>query len=515
MTASLTAAFDKKTRSGAGLVVALLVGLTVIRLIGLKLSVVDLFVDEAQYWAWSRHLALGYFSKPPLLAWIIAAAEHVCGSSEACVRSPSPIMYLATSLLIYAAACSLYDRRTAVWAALFCALMPGAVFSARIISTDVPLLLFWALALFAYVKLIADPRPRWGVLLGIALGLGLLAKYAMIYFLFGVALAAVLDSGARALLRTRALWLGVIVAVVLILPNVVWNLSHGLVTFRSVGDNVHNSGSGFDPRHLPEFLLSQFGVSGPITFAVLLLAIARMRSSAIPRADRLMLAFAIPPLALIAATSLITHVNANWAATSFISGIIVAVAIMERNGARALLVISLAIGVVAQVALIVGDAVATQAGLPQGWGGDVYHRVLGWRALGETAGRLAQKTGAGTIVGENRDVVAALLYYWRDQPQQVLQWRVGGPPQFELAAEMTAAAAEPVLLITACPSPERLKLYYANVAPLGRIDTPTGPTSQRSYVAFALSGRRGPLGPLAPCTGGNVPERLSQPVDLH
>ena len=85
---------------GLGLTAALLAVLTVIRLIGLKFSVVDLFFDEAQYWAWSRELAFGYFTKPPLLAWIIAMAEPLCGSSEACVRAPAPLLYFGTCLLV-------------------------------------------------------------------------------------------------------------------------------------------------------------------------------------------------------------------------------------------------------------------------------------------------------------------------------------------------------------------------------------------------------------------------------
>src|SRR4051812_32268066 len=105
-------------RPSFGLAVAILAALTVIRLIGLKFSLVDLFFDEAQYWAWSRELAFGYFSKPPLLAWIIATAEHICGSSEACIRAPAPILYFGTSLLVYAVARQLYDTRVAFYAAL-------------------------------------------------------------------------------------------------------------------------------------------------------------------------------------------------------------------------------------------------------------------------------------------------------------------------------------------------------------------------------------------------------------
>jgi 4-amino-4-deoxy-L-arabinose transferase-like glycosyltransferase len=180
------------------LCVAILLALTAVRVIGLVYSDVDLFFDEAQYWAWSRELAFGYFSKPPLLAWLIAGAETVCGSSEACVRAPAPVLYLGTALVSYAIAKTLYDETTAFWAAMLFALSTGVAFSSRIISTDVPLLFFWAVALLAYVKLLRGGDWRWGVVLGVAFGLGMMAKYAMIYFLLGVVAAFVIDHDARA-----------------------------------------------------------------------------------------------------------------------------------------------------------------------------------------------------------------------------------------------------------------------------------------------------------------------------
>src|SRR3954469_3268485 len=102
---------------------------TIVRLVGLALSDVDLFFDESQYWAGSRELAFGYFSKPPLLAWLIAGAELVCGSSEACIRAPAPIFYFGTSMVTYLIAEALYGERTAFWAALCIALSASVAFS--------------------------------------------------------------------------------------------------------------------------------------------------------------------------------------------------------------------------------------------------------------------------------------------------------------------------------------------------------------------------------------------------
>src|SRR3954464_13792544 len=120
---------------GFGLALGILLVLTGVRLLGLRFFTVDLFFDESRDGGCARELAFGYFSKPPLLAWAIAAAERVCGSTEACVRSPSPLFYCGTSLLVYAVARYLYDARVAFVAALSIALASGAVFSARIIST--------------------------------------------------------------------------------------------------------------------------------------------------------------------------------------------------------------------------------------------------------------------------------------------------------------------------------------------------------------------------------------------
>ena len=486
---------------GFGLAAAILAMLTVIRLVGLKFSVVDLFFDEAQYWTWSRELAFGYFSKPPLLAWAIAAAERVCGSSEACIRAPAPIFYFGTSLLVYAVARLLYDTRVAFFSALSMALATGVVFSARIMSTDVPLMFFWALALLAYVKLLAGAAARWAVVLGVALGLGLMAKYAMIYFLLGVALAAWLDQDARRLLGTPPLWLALVIAAVIVAPNMLWNLQNNLATFRHTGDNIQGSGTVFDPRLGLEFIAGQFAVFGPVMFAVLLVAIFRLRSPTMRRADRLMLAFAIPPLALVAGLGFITRANANWAAPAFISGVVVVVAILIRRDAWKWLALSLGLGLGVQAGLLAGDAVATRLHVPWLAKGDVYNRTLGWRALGERAGELARRFGTRTIVGELRDDEASLIYYLRDQPEQVLAWPRGPIPehQFELTRAFTEAAPQPVLFISRCSLTTRLSAQFASVEPLGQFEAPTGPRSARTYFAFKLDGRRGPIQPLGGC----------------
>ena len=479
----------------------ILLALTAVRLIGLVYSDVDLFFDESQYWAWSRELAFGYFSKPPLLAWVIAGAEAICGSGEACIRAPAPILYLGTCLVSYAIAKALYDEATAFWAAILLATSAGVAFSSRIISTDVPLLFFWAVALLSYVRLLQGGDWRWGVLLGVSFGLGMLAKYAMIYFVLGIVAAALIDRDARALLRSPSLWLAAAIGGALVLPNAIWNAQNGFVTLTHVGHNIQGSGAAFSPLHGLEFLASQFAVFGPVAFGVLLIVLVRVRKPDIGRADRLMLCFAIPTLALVTATAFITRANANWAAPAFISANVLVAAVLVRHAAWRWIAVSVAFGVAAQVLLFVGDANARRMSVPGLAKPDVYARTMGWRSLGEEVGKLARANGIGTIAAEQRDTVASLIYYQRDSGRPVLSWPTSAVPNhhFDLTRRLTAQAPGPVLFVTPCGSTERLARQYRNVEPLGRFDARSGPASSRAYFAYKLSGALAEIGPLSGC----------------
>jgi 4-amino-4-deoxy-L-arabinose transferase-like glycosyltransferase len=475
--------------------------LTAIRLIGLVFSDVDLFFDESQYWAWSRELAFGYFSKPPLLAWLIAGAESICGSSEACVRAPAPVLYLGTSLVCYAIAKTLYDETTAFWTAILLIVSGGVAFSSRIISTDVPLLFLWAVALFAYVKLLRGGDWRWGVLLGVSFGLGMLAKYAMIYFLLGIAAATLVDREARALLRAPALWLAAIIGVALLLPNVIWNAQNSFVTFQHIGHNIQGGGAVFRPALGLEFLAGQFAVFGPVMFGAFLIILIRIAKPTISRADRLMLCFTIPTLALVTATAFITRANANWAAPAFIAMNVLVAAFLVRNAAWRWIAVSIALGAIVQVALLIGDANARRMSVPWLAKPDVYARTMGWRALGEEIDKRAGQTGARTVAAEQRDAVASLLYYQRHSGRAVLSWPTSTVPNhhFDLTRRLTAAASEPVLFVTHCPSATRLARHYRGVEALGPLEARSGPTSARRYFVFKLSDALSEIAPLSGC----------------
>lgn len=472
--------------------------LAIVRLIGLRFSVVDLFVDEAQYWSWSRDLSFGYFSKPPLLPWIIFVADKACGSAEPCIRAPAPIFYFATCIVSFFIGKAAYDEETGYWAALLTGLGTGVVFSARIISTDVPLLLFWSIALYSYQRLLARPNWTWASVLGLALGLGLLAKYAMIYFVLGMFLAAVWSASARTLLGTSLIWLALGIAAIMVLPNLVWNLQNGLVTFKHTGGLIQGDGAGFHPVQGLEFLAAQFGVFGPVVFAVLIVALVRFRRLELSEQDRVMIAFALPPLILVVVVACVTHAYANWAAPAVISATIFAAAILVRRREIRWLRFSVFLGAVAQGALLIGDSFATDVRVPFLANPNPYSRTIGWRSLAEAAGTIARDFGAKTIAAETRYDVAAMLYYWRDQPEHIAAWQTEEPESFDLSNPLTERAVKPIILVTVCPFAERFGGTF-HVQSHRRFDVSVGSAGTRVFHAFELTDYDGPIRPLAPC----------------
>ena len=113
------------------------------RLVALINSPWGLHGDEAQYWAWSKDLDWGYFTKPPLIAWVIFSTTSIFGDAEWAVRLSSPVLHSVTAYLIFRTGRFAFDSKTGFWAAAIYLLMPALWLSSGIVSTDVSLLLCW------------------------------------------------------------------------------------------------------------------------------------------------------------------------------------------------------------------------------------------------------------------------------------------------------------------------------------------------------------------------------------
>lgn len=473
-----------------------LAALLAFRLGALALNGTDLFFDEAQYWTWSREPAFGYYSKPPLIAWIIAAATGACGDSEFCVRLPSPILHALTAFTVFAIGRRLYDETVGLWSALAYATLPGVSLSSGIISTDVPLLLAWALALLFFAELMQ--RPSWlaSAGLGLALGLGLNAKYAMLFFLLCAALCFVLVPERRDRLRDARLWAAVALGLLLIAPNVAWNAANSFATVAHTADNANwAAGRLLRPEKAAEFFLAQFGVMGPILFAGLLMFIWRARRSlmTLDERDRLLLAFSVPIIVAMTVQALLSRAHANWAATAYIAATVLVTAAIIRRGEWRWLKSSLALHLVVAVMIAAATWQAGAFTLPGG--ADPFARTLGWRRIADVV--RAELTDAqsrqqpyAAIVAEDRETTAELLYYLRDADVPLFSLRegAGARDHYEMSRPYTVGTGEPALLVSLGGKAGKFEKHFGKVTPLRSERVPTGPNASRTVHLFAVSG---------------------------
>jgi hypothetical protein len=469
---------------------AALTAITAARLLWLAVQTTGLYPDEAQYWFWSRHLALGYYSKPPLIAWLIALTTALFGDGEFGVRIAAPLLHAIAAGLVYAIATQLYDRRVGFWAAITYASLPGVSLSAFLISTDAVLLPCWAAALYAFIRARDGDGWGWWVGSGIAIGLGLLAKYAMAYWLISAfGLVLLLKNERRHL---PGLSLATVVALLVCLPNLWWNWTHGFATILHVRDNAGVSGSLPHPSALGEFILSQFAAFGPLMFAGLIALSARPSGFGGPRA-RLLAVFFWPTLLIVAAVSLISRAQPNWAAPAYISAVVLVVHAALARGWRRTLIFSIVLHLAGAIAVFGCSEVLAASGLSIPAKYDPLHRLRGWRHLGNAVSAMLHEHPGLRLMADDRELLAALIYYVEPHPFDAVEWNPlpGVSDQWRLENNLRNHAGESFLAVTENGLVDAMMKDFDELTPLTTIDIRSGPAGGRHYVLYIARGYHG------------------------
>ncbi len=466
---------------------------TLVRIIWLGLGHADLYPDEAQYWIWSLHPAFGYYSKPPMVAWLIALTTRVFGDNEAAVRLAAPLLHFGTALVLYQLAHRLYDARTALWSAIAYATLPGVSVSAAIMSTDAPLLFCWAVALYAFVRAREPGGGRWWILAGIAAGFGLLSKYAMAYWLMSALLFLLLFRDERRHLKR---FLGaVLLALVIYAPNFAWNAANGFVSYLHTRDNADLGGPLFHPKMFLEFLGSQFGVFGPIFFAALIAMVALARRTLKDRRAALLACFALPTLAIVVVGSLLSRAQPNWSAPTYVSATVLVVAWLLTQGRVTLIGVSVVLNIVLAIAIFGAHDIAPAFGVQLPVRYDPLHRLRGWNILGRSVSGLLASHPGTVLMSDDREDLAALIYYVRPHPFDALKWNGDGGihDQFDLTAEPSRYIGDNFLLVAKSSSNvQRILERFKSVEPVvQQIMIPLDRQTLKTYRIYWLDGFEG------------------------
>jgi 4-amino-4-deoxy-L-arabinose transferase-like glycosyltransferase len=468
-------------RKATQLFFAAAIGLTLARLAALAVSHADLGPDEAQYWFWSRELAAGYYSKPPLIAWAIAASTALFGDAAWTVRLPAPLFHLGGACLLFAAIAGIASRRAAAIGGLLWLTLPGVFLSAALMTTDAPLLFFWSAALFFLLRFAKGGGLADAAGVGAAIGFGLLAKYAMIYFPIGVALCALLEPAFRARMRPPAILAMTATALAIYAPNLAWNAAHDFQTLSHTADNANWTGAALHPVAFARFIAGQAGIVGPILIVILALA-ARDALRGADATARLLVLMSLSPLAIIAVQSMISRAHANWAATAY-PGLIAAMALWALASPRRLRAIGVAIALNAAIGagFLASFASVEAAGL---FGARAaYKSLTGWSEIG--AGVARAGAGADAIVVDDRELMAELLYYAKGAPPlYALNSNGRIDNHFEAFRAFDPAQARTVLFASTGPSPAAIEAGFTDIAAAGTIEARSKPGARRVIYLY-------------------------------
>ena len=200
------------------------------------LKVFPLLPEEAYYWNYAARPALGYLDHPPMVAWLIAAAEALLGHGEAVVRLPALAAGVVMAGFVWALARRLVDPGAAALAAALAVTLPYGFFLASgFVTPDAPLAAAWAAALYFLHRALVGLDARAWVGVGVALGVGMLSKYTIALLGPAALLFCLADARARAWFLRPQPYAAVLLAALLFAPVVVWNHAHDWASFRFQG----------------------------------------------------------------------------------------------------------------------------------------------------------------------------------------------------------------------------------------------------------------------------------------
>ena len=240
--------YEKKAY-GEALALSLLM-ISLLRLYFILTGPFDLSPDEAHYWEWSRHLDWSYYSKGPMIAYLIHLGTYVLGDTVLGVRIFAVVLSAASSLLLYMLGRGLYDEKTGLASALLIQTVPLYSAYGMLFTIDSPFIFFWVLSLYLLQRLLQRqphekqkiPFDYYWLLLGVSVGLGLLTKYTMAFFYISGLLFMLTSKDTRQLLKTPGPYIAVIISAAVFSPVILWNSANGWVTLKHTAGQANLAG---------------------------------------------------------------------------------------------------------------------------------------------------------------------------------------------------------------------------------------------------------------------------------
>lgn len=320
----------------------LLIAVTLLARLGYIASgTTQLGEDEAYQWLWSKNLALSYWSKPPLIAYVQWLGTHLWGDTAFGVRFFSPVIGAVVGWMMLRFLARVANARLAFLFLLMVTVTPMLAAGSLLMAIDPLAVLFWSAAMIAGWRAAQpDGTTKHWLWVGLWMGLGFLSKYTALLQIGCWAVFFALWPPARAHLRRPGPWLALAVVAVCSLPVIVWNAQHDWITLQHVATNAKLE-KAWKPtlKYFFEFLGAEAGLLHPILFVAALWAMLRFWKH-YPKRPLLLYFFAMGAPVFLGywLFSLHSRVHPNWIACAIVPMFCLMAVYWEqrwREGARA------------------------------------------------------------------------------------------------------------------------------------------------------------------------------------
>jgi membrane-associated phospholipid phosphatase len=237
----------------------------------LKSGLIELSEDEGYQWVWSKHLALSYYSKPPMIAYTQWLGTHLWGDTEFGVRFFAPVIGAIIALLLLRFFAREVNARAGFYLVLIVSATPLMALGCVLMTIDPLSVLFWTAAMISGWRAVQPgANTRAWLWTGLWMGLGLLSKYTELFQLLCWAVFFILWKPARAHLRKPGPYLALLINILCATPVIVWNREHHWVTVSHVATNA-SADKPWHPswNHLADFgafIGAELGLLNPVFF---------------------------------------------------------------------------------------------------------------------------------------------------------------------------------------------------------------------------------------------------------
>jgi hypothetical protein len=225
--------------------------------------------DELQFLSDARHLAWGYVAYPPFTPFVERVSLNVFGLNTVGLRLFSVIAQSLAIVFTGLMARELGGGRFAqITAAVCVALSPLPMFEGTEFQYTTFDFLWWVLIAWCVIRLLKSENPRWWLAIGAFAGLGLMTKYAILFYIAGI-LAAFLLTRARRFLVSRYFVAALVLTTLICLPNLLWQAHHHFISYDFL-KFIHKRDVG--EGRAKGFLLQQFWLCANLFAAPLWIA---------------------------------------------------------------------------------------------------------------------------------------------------------------------------------------------------------------------------------------------------